>query len=170
MSKNLKIKTFIISALSADGFIARDPNEPSIAWTSKEDKVNFVKLTKQAGVIVMGAKTFETIATALPHRRTIVYSSEQINIPGVETTVATPSRLIEKLEKEGVEELAVCGGATIYTMFMQAGLVDEIFITIEPIIFGLGLPLFKEKINARLDLLSSEKRGQSIFNHYKVIK
>jgi len=49
------MKVFIIAAISTDGFIAKDPNEPSTAWTSLADKKHFGEITKRAGVIVMGA-------------------------------------------------------------------------------------------------------------------
>ena len=164
------IKTLIIVALSADGFIARDPSEPSTVWTSKEDKKHFFETTKKCGAIIMGARTFETIGKALPGRRNIVYSAKQINVSGIETTSLPPQELIGKLEKEGVTEVAICGGTTVYTTFMNAGLIDEIYLTIEPVLFGKGLPLFKEKISAKLELISSEQKENSVFLKFKVQK
>lgn len=166
----LMIKTFIIAAVSADGFIGKDPKEPSTAWTSLADKKHFSEITKRAGVIVMGAKTFATIGKALPLRRTIVYSNNSINAPGVEVTTLPPAELVAKLEKEGVKELAICGGATIYSMFMKTGVVDSIYLTIEPVIFGSGIPLFREPTNTKLELISSDKKDQSIFLEYKILK
>ena len=60
------MKVFIIAAISADGFIAKDPKEPSTSWTSLVDKKHFSEITKRAGTVVMGAKTYETIGKALP--------------------------------------------------------------------------------------------------------
>ena len=54
------IKVFIIAAISADGFIAKDTNHPAM-WTSKADKKRFIELTKRAGVVIMGATTFKTL-------------------------------------------------------------------------------------------------------------
>jgi dihydrofolate reductase len=164
------MKIFIIAALSADGFIAKDPKEPSTAWTSLADKKYFGEITKRAGVVVMGANTFTTIGKALPGRRTIVYSPEPINVPGVETTTLPPKELAEKLENEGVKELAVCGGQTIYTMFMQSGAVSELYLTIEPVVFGSGISLFREPVNAKLELVSVDKKDQSIFLEYQTLK
>lgn len=164
------VKIILIAALSADGFIGKNPSEPSTSWTSKGDKKHFVETTKKCGAIIMGAKTFETIGRALPGRRNIVYSAKQINVYGIETTSLPPQELIEKLSQEGVTEVAICGGTTIYTMFIKAGLIDEIYLTIEPVVFGSGLPLFKEKIEARLELVSSEQKENSVFLKYKVQK
>ncbi len=165
------MKIFIIVATSADGFIAKYPKEPSTNWTSVEDKKHFIETTKKSGAIVMGANTFKTIGRALPKRRNIVYSNEPINVPGIEVTSLAPQELIAKLEKEGVEELAICGGSTIYTMFMKAGLVDSLYLTIEPIIFGKGMNLFNDVIDAKLELVNFRRTDSgTIFNEYKVIK
>lgn len=162
------IKVFIIAAISADGFIAQDPKAPSTTWTSVADKKHFSELTRRAGVIVMGSKTFATIGRALPDRRTIVYSHIPINVPGVETTDLQPTELIAKLEKEGVKELAICGGAAIYTMFIKACVVESLYLTVEPIIFGSGVPLLRDSANIKLELINSDKKDQSIFLEYKI--
>lgn len=164
------MKVFIIAAVSTDGFIAKDPSLPSTTWTSLADKKHFSEITKRAGVIVMGSKTFATIGKALPGRRTIVYSNNPINSPGVEVTILPPTELVAKLEKEGVKELAVCGGATIYSMFIKAGVVDSLYLTIEPIVFGSGIPLFKDSAEKKLELVNFDKKDQSVFLEYKILK
>lgn len=164
------MKVFIIAAISTDGFIAKDPKKSSTVWTSLADKKHFGEITKRAGVIVMGAKTFATIGKALHGRRTIVFSHNPINSPGVEVTTLSPAELIAKLEKEGVKELAVCGGTTIYSMFIKAGVVDSLYLTIEPVIFGSGIPLFRNSTEKKLELVSVDKKDQTIFLEYKILK
>lgn len=163
------VNTFIIVATSADGFIAKDPKEPSTNWTSKEDKTHFIETTKKAGAIVMGLNTFKTIGKALPGRRNIVYSEQIIEVPNIETTSLAPKELIEKLEKEGVKDLAICGGATIYTTFLKSDLVNKIYLTIEPIIFGSGIKLFNEPIEQRFKLIKSEQKGETVFLEYEIL-
>lgn len=165
------MKIYIIAALSADGFIAKDNTEPSTKWTSKEDTAHFMERTKKTGVVIMGSKTFETFgAKPLSGRRNIIYSSDK-KYEGVETTKDRPEDLIKKLEKEGVGEVAICGGASIYTMFMEAGLVDKLILTIEGVVFGEGVKLFNSKINFSLKLISSNQIGpNTIVLEYKVIR
>lgn len=164
------MKVFIIAAMSADGYIAKDIGAPSTAWTSKEDKKHFVEITKDAGAIIMGKKTFETIGRALPGRRNIIYSADPIEKDGVEATSLPPKDLLEKLRKEKVEKVAICGGQTIYTMFMDAGLVDSMHITIEPVIFGAGLTLFGKALNAKIKLAGSETKNQTTFLKFDIVK
>lgn len=161
------MNVFIIAALTADGFIAKNTDHLA-SWTSKADKKRFVELTKKAGVMVMGSKTFKTIGKALPGRRTIVYSSQKEMTPGIETTSEDPQTLVERLEKEGCQSLAICGGGSIYTLFMESGLVKKMYLTIEPLVFGKGLTLFNKEINASFTLTSVEKVDSTLLLEYTV--
>lgn len=161
------IKTFIIAALSADGFIAKDENHPAY-WTSKEDKARFVEITKRAGAVVMGSTTYATLKRPLADRLNIVYSRNK-TFDGAETTQAEPKELLKQLESRGYGEVAICGGSQVYTMFLQAHCVDKIYLTIEPRLFGTGINLFSEMVNFELILISSETTATgSILLEYDV--
>ncbi len=165
------MKTFIIAAISLDGFIARFQNDFSLDWTSKEDKKFFIETTKKAGVVIFGSKTYETIGKPLKDRLNVVYSTQK-NYPDTLTTSLPPKELLLKLEQKGFNEAAICGGSSIYTLFMKENLVDEIYLTVEPVIFGNGIKLFNEKINTNLELIDFKKLNDSgaIVLHYKVLK
>lgn len=165
-----KLRVFVIAALSADGFIARASDELA-DWTSKEDKKLFVELTKRAGVMVMGGNTYRTIGRALPGRRTIVYTRGQIADNGVEATTEAPAKLVERLGREGYAELAVCGGGEIYDMFLAANAVDELYLTVEPVLFGQGVSLARSPLAANLKLIEIRQlNDNAIMLHYEVQK
>lgn len=157
--------TFLIAATSLDGFIAEKTDQISTAWTSKEDKKFFSERTKQAGVIVMGSSTYKTIGRPLPGRLNVVYSKksnyEFANEKEGFVTGLDPKELLQKLEREGYQEVAICGGAEIYSMFMSAGLIDTLYITVEPVIFGEGIKLFNPQIKNTLQLVKVDKMGES---------
>jgi dihydrofolate reductase len=162
------MKVFIIAAITANGFIARNRQELA-NWTSKEDKKLFVELTKRAGVMVMGSTTYSTIGRPLPGRRTIVYAMPGFEAEGVEITAEDPHDLVRRLAAEGCQELAICGGSSIYTMFLDAGLVDELFLSIEPIMFAGGVPFITNKNEINLALLEERKLNEhTILAHYEV--
>ncbi len=146
---------FIIAAISADGFIARDAHHPAF-WTSREDKKRFVELTKRAGVVVMGSTTYKTLPRPLAERVNIVYTRSK-QFEGAETTQEDPNALIERLSAAGYKEVAICGGAEIYNLFLKAKAIRKIYLTIEPIIFGKGITLFKDDVNYRLELVNLSK-------------
>lgn len=164
------MKTFIIAAITADGFIGRTVDHLA-DWSTKEDKQLFVRLTKEAGVIVMGAKTFATIGRQLPGRRMVVYTHhpETVIAEGVETTSEQPAILIKRLEFEGAHGVAICGGSQIYTLFTRAGLIDEAYLSIEPLLFGSGIKLFSDSLDVQMKLLESRQlNDHTILLHYNL--
>lgn len=163
------IKAFIIAAITTDGFIAQGPEHSPMQWTSKEDKARFVELTKKAGVVVLGSTTFKTFPKPLKDRLNIVYSRSQ-QFEGAETTTDEPAELLKKLEVHGFSEVAICGGAEIYTKFMEAGVINTIYLTIEPVIFGKGISLFSRPVSAKLKLVEMSKTDNgTVFCEYRVI-
>ncbi|HEV2403641.1 MAG TPA: dihydrofolate reductase family protein [Candidatus Saccharimonadales bacterium] len=168
------MKVFIIAALSADGFIGAGEAHRSFDWTSKEDKQLLVELSKEAGVIVMGSKTFNTfrIRRAPPGRRLIVYTRHPETVKGegdIQTTHETPQNLIERLRAEGCHGLAIEGGSSIYKLFLDSGIVDELYLTIEPVLFGNGAPLFSGPVSTQLTLLENRQlNDNTVLLHYRV--
>ena len=164
------MRVFLIAALSADGFIAKTSTHTPMEWTSKEDKQFFVETTKKAGVVVMGQNTYETIGKPLPGRHNVVYSRDR-QYEGVQVTQAEPEALLKELESKGYKEVAVCGGSTIYTMFMEAGVVDKLYLSVEPVLFGQGMTLFNKELDVKLVLVQERKLGeQTLLLEYDVVK
>lgn len=164
------MKVYIIAAVSVDGFIAKS-NSELINWTSPEDKKFFREMTQKSKIMVMGGNTFRTFDKPLPNRRTIVYTRGEIEqSEGVEKTSLDPVELVAKLESEGVSEVAICGGSDIYGMFLSSKVVTDIYLTIEPLVFGQGVSLFKGDHDVRLNLVESEQLNENtLLVHYEVI-
>ncbi|MEO5627590.1 MAG: dihydrofolate reductase family protein [Candidatus Saccharimonadales bacterium] len=165
------MKVYIIASLTVDGLIAQHSNHLA-DWTSKEDKQLFRSMTKASGVMVMGSNQYGTINKALPDRKTIVYShhpTPEMKIDNVEVTQEPPKELIKRLEKTGIKELAICGGAQIYDLFLRSGAVTDIYLTVEPIMFGSGIGLLANPIELNLKLEDLRKINENTFLvHYTV--
>ncbi len=171
----MSLRVVLFAAVSADGFIGQDSAHRSLDWRSKADARFFIETTKQLGIIVLGSTTYKTfrMRRAPPGRRLIVYTSNPASIEGenVETTNEDPQALVQRLEHEGGKALAVGGGATINKLFMDSGLVDEIYLTIEPVLFGKGVPLFSGELRARLTLIEYRNLSDdTVLLHYAVQK
>jgi dihydrofolate reductase len=79
--------------------------------------------------------------------------------------------LLEDLKQRGYKELAICGGAQIYTMFMEAGVVDKVYFTIAPVVFGSGMSIFTKDIDVRFQLRSVSRLGKyTILVEHSVIR
>ena len=172
-----KISVFLIAAITADGFIAKNPGHSPLSWRSQGDRQFFIAKTKEARVVVMGLNTAKTSKRPMPERLNIIYAKSIEELPhwkeytGWEVTQKDPAELLIELKERGYKEVAVCGGATIYTMFMKKGLVDKLYLSVEPILFGQGLTLFNKELNQKLELVSVQKLGeQTILLQYNIIK
>ncbi|MCR4312099.1 MAG: thymidylate synthase [Candidatus Uhrbacteria bacterium] len=161
----------LIAAVSADGKIAERLNQSSLDWTSAEDTKSFVEKTKEIGTVIMGRKTFATIGKALKDRRLIVMTSNpdsQPAIEGVEYTSNDPKTLVQRLEQEGCTQIVVAGGSAIYGQFLAAGLVTDFFLTLEPVLFGQGVPLGENFPRVNLELVEIRQlNSRSILLHYR---
>lgn len=176
------MKVSIIAALTADGFIGKTPDQSSTEWTNKEDQYLFKKYVKAANNMVMGLNTFLSTARrfptvfnkSMPGRRLLVYTHHPEKIAQYENVGAVsepPAELVARLEREGVKELAICGGSQIYTMFMQAGVVDDLYIDVQATVFGTGVPLFSGPLDTPIQLEETKRIGDNnILLHYKVVK
>lgn len=164
------MQVILIAAISANGQIAQTPNQLSLDWTSKEDQKFFSEKTKEIGIVIMGRKTFATIGRPLKGRRLIVLSETPGEpMEGVEYIKAPAKELLEKLSAQGVERVVIGGGATVYSEYLREGLVTEVYLTIEPLLFGQGIPLAMgfERINLRLIDVTRLGEG-TVLMHYEV--
>jgi len=155
----------ILSVVTLDGKIARNEHHFS-GWSSKEDKRIFSTTTREAKVMIVGRNTFDTLPALLPGRLHIVLTTHtegKTNIPGqLEYTSQSPEEIVAGLEGRGYTRAMVAGGALVNALFLKAGLVDEIWLTVEPLIFGSGIDLFRGfDFDLRARLLRVEKLSES---------
>src|SRR5436305_5490845 len=138
------MRVLALAAITADGLIARSAHH-LVTWSSREDKRMFAATSRKAGVIVMGRATFEVMGKPLAGRLQIVLTSRPEayhTIPGVvEYTAKPPADVLADLERRGFAEVVVGGGGSVYHAFLTAGLVDELWLTVEPLLFGAGVSL-----------------------------
>ena len=143
-------------------------------WTSSEDKKEFIKLTKQAGVIIMGNSTYKTLAGPLKNRLNCILTrnkKNKKNIKGELEYFEDINELLKSLEDRKYKEAILCGGSQINSLFIKNNLISEIYITIEPKIFGNGINLFSDiDLDIDLELIESKKMNNSCILKYKVKK
>ena len=133
---------------TADGFIARAPDEPPHLWASPEEQALFFADVEAADWAVMGRRTHE--AADRPDRRRIVFSGS-----AGAGEWRRPTQLWIDPAGFGPEDLPglvghlrplrkglILGGTRVHDWFLAHGAVDRVHLTEEPVTFGQGLPLF----------------------------
>lgn len=163
----------LLVAMSVDGRIATGTDQLT-DWTSADDKRFFVMKTKEAGVVIMGRRTFQTIGEPLSERLNVIMTHQEApfdDIAGaLECTNQSPHAVVKSLESRGYTRAVVIGGREIFSAFLSTDLVTDMFVTIEPLVFGDGIPLVEGIASKKLQLMSAEKLGdQSVLLHYVVL-
>jgi len=175
------MQTVLIAAQSLDGFITRH-SEPGTAFTSPEDKAYFRRVLAGFGACLFGGETYRVsrdfirdrlpgsalrvVMTRSPER----YAAESI-AGKLEFTNALPAALIAGLRARGFQRCAVLGGSHIHSLFFEAGLVDEVWLTVEPVLFGGGTPLLARPAAVGLELQATEKLGaNTLLLRYRVAR
>ena len=148
-------KCSVYIATSLDGFISR--TDGSIDWLNNAntfvpdgEDLGYADFMSSVDALVMGRNTFEQVLTfrAWPYgdKPVIVLSRQMKSLSGnlpdtVSLSGEEPEKLVERLSSKGWNHLYIDGGLTIQS-FLKAGLIDEITITVIPILLGKGKPLF----------------------------
>lgn len=172
------MKLILMAAITVDGMIGKTSDHLSTDWTSRADTKLFISITKQARAIVMGRTTYDTIGRPLPKRLNFILTStpekfeSQTKEGLLEFHKKSPQETCDYLKSKDFDEAILCGGAKTYAQFFEAGLIDEVYLTIEPKLFGNGINLLGDNLtDIDLELLSFEKIGDnSLFVKYKVKK
>lgn len=95
--------------------------------------------------------------------------------PGPEPSVPVPF-LLDAMRRRGVETLLVEGGGDLLFQFLAADALDELHVTLCPLLIGGDTPSladgrgFRFADVRRLRLLSQEAVGDELFLHYAVDK
>lgn len=148
-----KISVFI--ATSLDGYISKE--DGSIDWLnlfnetvpSGED-CGYKSFISTVDILVMGRKSFEKICEfdSWPYDLPVIVLTTQRNYPipehlktKVTVTSENPKDLIQRLSLEKIKHIYLDGGKTIQS-FIKENLVDEVTITLIPILLGGGRSLF----------------------------
>ena len=156
----------LIAAQSVDGFITRH-DEPGSEFTSAADKANFSKTLRQFDCRVMGATTYQTSREsvrrmAAPERLHLILTRDPAKFAAdtlpnaLEFTSAGARKIVETLAGRGKKNCALLGGSQVHSLFLEAGCVDELWLTIEPRLFGHGTPVIARQTDVALKLLSQE--------------
>lgn len=151
----MTIKCSVFIATSLDGFIAR--SDGSIDWLDAanaavppDEDCGYGAFMSTIDTLVMGRNTFEQVLTfgewpygSMP---VVVMSHRAVPLPSeapqtVTTSRETPTDLVTSLAAQDKHHLYIDGGLTVQS-FLAEGLIDELTITVIPILLGTGKPLF----------------------------
>lgn len=159
-------RVYLIAVQSLDGFITRG-DRPGTGFASQADQVWFRAALARMDAVIMGAGTYlasrELIQRHLtPDRPRYVCTRNPTQFAADAVadalffTRANPADLVASIAHSGRRQIALVGGGETNARFLAAGCVDELWITIEPLLFGNGTPLAPGGPDLPLRFLSHE--------------
>lgn len=133
-------------ATSLDGLISPSTDTPTHTWVSAEEQALFFADIEASDWAIMGRNTHE--AADKPERRRIVFSSTiggwqrptqlWLNPAGL-----TPADLAAAVNSvRPLRRGLILGGTRVHDWFLAHDAIDRVHLTVEPLRFGSGLPVF----------------------------
>lgn len=148
LSQQDRPKISIFIATSIDGYIAR--KDGNIDWlhyghTGDED-YGIKKFISSVDTLILGRNTYQVVAgfEEWPYKgKRVIVLSHTLKAVGEEAELfcGELTDLLSRLHSENVRHIWVDGGVTA-SKFLEAGLVDELTISIIAMVLGGGIPLF----------------------------
>ena len=149
------MSTLVFIATSLDGYISdRDDGLDWLQSVPNPDNLDlgWGDFINRIDAIVMGRKTFETVCgfdCPWPYTKPVfILSNSLSSLPGeydgkAELINGALTDVLAAIHGKGHRELYIDGGTTVQN-FLGEDLIDEMIITVLPILLGGGSPLFGE--------------------------
>jgi dihydrofolate reductase len=141
-------KTILGLGISLDGYIARPDGAVDFLFMPKD--YSMADFFRRVDTCVMGRKTYdkglEMSSGKMPDYGMGSYVMSHSQPPGARNGVTfvdqSPARLLAAIRKRKGKDIWLMGGGELARAFLQADLVDELYLGIVPVLLGNGIPLF----------------------------
>jgi dihydrofolate reductase len=142
------MKVICSMVVTANGYIARPDGREDYA--SHEGWLEYLHAAKQYNNFVIGRKTLDIVNEQYDgfgfndvecDYKVVVSSQSDLHLGSGFLLAKSPSDVMSALEGK-VDTILLVGGGEINAAFANAGLIDEVVLTVEPYIIGQGITLF----------------------------
>ena len=157
-------------ANSLDNYIAR--SDGAVDWLMWSDELaGFIaEFWKRIDTVVMGRKTYDVGVreskgnpNPYPDMKTYICSRTLTPQPEQPFEIATDVvKLVRTLKRKRGKAICIMGGGELAHPLFEAGLIDEVGVSIHPVLLGSGIPLFhqmRRQIDLRLIESKTFKNG-----------
>jgi dihydrofolate reductase len=165
-------------ACTVDGFIAHVDHTIDGFVAEGEHVTDYLaSLKSDYDTVLMGRRTYEFgfqygVSSPYPWMRQYVLSRTMKESPDPLVTLVAENVIdfVRALKNETGKDIYLCGGAELAATLFAEGLIDEIILKLNPVLFGTGLPLFSQIIKqTALELIGSKAYGNGVvLLHYRV--
>ena len=139
-----KVHLYITSSI--DGFIARE--DGAVDWLFTEGDYGYYDFIKTVDTVIMGGATYRQVLTfgEWPYKEfdsIVITKDKSLTSPEqVEFISDNIPETIKELKARDGKDIWLLGGGQINTLFLNEGLIDQVWWFIHPVVLGSGLSLF----------------------------
>lgn len=141
------MSVILFIAASLDGYIAGPDDD--LSWMFTDADFGFSDFYSDVDTLIMGRGTYEVVRSYLdwpyPDKRVIVVSrnpDNEADTPLTEIYSDDLADLITRLNAECARKIWLVGGGELVRSFLKRDLLDEITVSMHPILLGNGVSLF----------------------------
>jgi len=130
-------------AVSLDGYIEGPNGEYD--WCFTDQDYGMTEFMSGIDVILYGRKSYEMAGgNIFPDKKAYVFSNTlKQPLSDAEIIQGDATRVIQKMKEESGSDIWLFGGANLTTSLLNANLVDELWLSIHPLLLGSGKLLFQ---------------------------
>lgn len=179
-------KLIYITSTSLDGYVEDATGD--FDWVNPEQVFEFItELLRPIGTHLYGRRLYETMAywdgpveSYPPEQRDFTrvwQKAEKVVFSRTLTGATTRNTRVErdfdfeairKLKRESAHDILI-GGAELAGLALEADLVDECHLFLDPVIVGGGKPAFRFALRRNLELLETRSFGTGVIHgHYRI--
>ncbi|HEY8510636.1 MAG TPA: dihydrofolate reductase family protein [Cyclobacteriaceae bacterium] len=149
-------------AVTIDGYIAGPNGEYD--WCFTDNDYGLTAFNKRVDTFIMGRKTWEVSqqylgdgsseessgSTIIVFSRTLKKAFDNVRIVNED-----PVAFVKELKRQPGKDIWLYGGGEIVTQFQQANAIDEMHLSVHPLLLGDGIPLFGKSDRTPFELVES---------------
>ncbi|MBI1306719.1 MAG: dihydrofolate reductase [Bacteroidetes bacterium] len=173
-------KLWIYIASSIDGFIAAPGEDLSFldSIDHGENDYGYADFISKIDTVILGRKTYDWVMTQVeefPHadkKTYVITRSSKPDIGNISFYNGDLQTLIQRLKSEEGKDIFCDGGAEVIHELLKNQWVDELIISVVPILLGDGVRLFKDGRNLqKVELISSRSFSSGMVQqHWRLAK
>jgi dihydrofolate reductase len=173
-------KVILYISCSLDGYLAGPENDLSFLEKVHIEGEDYGYTTFVDGVdsVIVGRKTYQWVIDQgfeYPHadKETYIITRNDRESEGKRHFYSGDlKQLVAELKNRSSKDIYCDGGAEIVNLMLKQNLIDEIILSVVPVILGDGTPLFKNGIpKSELTLLNSQSYASGLVQlHYQINK
>lgn len=140
-------KVILFIASSLDGFIAR--TDGSIDWLFTGSDYGYNQFYDSIDTVLVGRKTFDQVLefskSPFEKKKCFVFT-RRTNLENTQDMqfVNNVIEIVTQLIRSPGKDIWLVGGSEIISVLLNSDMINEIILSIHPIILGSGIPLFRD--------------------------